>query len=437
MSLAEASHESERAKPAIALASRFTRVLGLTVLGAAASFATSWSAARWLGVELFGLFAFACSAITLAAMLAPLGAQMAALKYVAQYRASGEWGLLVGFLRRARFIAFGVAVLLGAIGVWCSRIVPEHDALPATVLLLAFAAVPFMAVARVSISSLRAFDKTAFAVGGDTLLRESVVVAALGAAVGFGVKPDAGAAVALASFGVLISSAFLLHRERQAIIAEAPTAVEAVIDPRWISSCLILLFVTFSQLALKRMDVLIIGSILGAEHAGPYAVALRLAEALQLPLTAGSMLIATRIAVLHAKGDIVALQEAVTRVVRPTFAITLACAAPLLLAPRFFLGLFGPDFESADSILRLLVLGQLVNVATGFAGGLLTMTGHERVAALVIGAFGSTNLLLNAGLVWLMGPVGAAVGSMTAIAGSNMVLMYVAWRRTGVNSAVR
>jgi O-antigen/teichoic acid export membrane protein len=50
---------------------------------------------------------------------------------------------------------------------------------------------------------------------------------------------------------------------------------------------------------------------------------------------------------------------------------------------------------------------------------------------------GATNLVGNAVLITMFGPLGAALGSSTAMIVANAALWLLAWRRAGVNSAIR
>ena len=79
-----------------------------------------------------------------------------------------------------------------------------------------------------------------------------------------------------------------------------------------------------------------------------------------------------------------------------------------------FLLLFGKDFVQGGMALIILSLGQLINAATGPVGALLTMTGQERGAAVVLGAGATLNVLLSVILVPILGLLGAAIAAASA-----------------------
>ena len=93
----------------------------------------------------------------------------------------------------------------------------------------------------------------------------------------------------------------------------------------------------------------------------------------------------------------------------------------LLAAPGFILQLFDAQFAEGAWLLRILALGQLVNVATGSVGYLLMMTGHEKLMRNNIAVWAVVNLAGNLVLVPRYGTVGAAVSTAFCLAFMNIV----------------
>jgi O-antigen/teichoic acid export membrane protein len=419
---------------------RFLGVFGMTSAGALLSFVAQLLTARWLGVKEYGYFSFVSSIALTIVLLAPLGFQAASLKYLAMYRVQGDWALFRSFLHRARRTTTVVSVVAACgLLVWAMEF-GQRGAFAALSLSVLAAVMPFAAYSRLSVSVLRITGHARSAVGLDAPLREGAMAVMIFAAILLPLEASAERAVMTFAIGSGLSALLLMGRERCALRAlNIPAAASAApaTTADWNRLAAVMLAMTFGQLAMKRLDVLLIGTIAGTDNVGPYAVALRFSEALQLPFVAGSVLVASRISELHALRDPAGLQRMVTAAVRTTLALTLLGALPLLVAPKFFLAFFGEDFAGADTMLRLLVIGQLANAATGYASGILTMTGNERVALAIVGLVGAANLAGNAVLITLFGPIGAAVGSSAAMIVANVTLWLLAWRRTGVNSAIR
>jgi O-antigen/teichoic acid export membrane protein len=106
----------------------------------------------------------------------------------------------------------------------------------------------------------------------------------------------------------------------------------------------------------------------------------------------------------------------------------LAVALPLLSFPTFWLGLFGERFEAAAGVLRLLLLGQIVNAATGSVGFLMTMTGQERAAALLNGGALLGHVALSILLIPGFGIYGVAFTEALTLALLNLGACCLVWK---------
>jgi O-antigen/teichoic acid export membrane protein len=113
--------------------------------------------------------------------------------------------------------------------------------------------------------------------------------------------------------------------------------------------------------------------------------------------------------------------------------VTALCSLPiallLVIFGRQFLALFGHDFRGGTWALRILALGELGKVLTGFAGLALVMTGHERDLTAGVAIAAGLNIALNVTLIPVWGVDGAAVAGAVSVVASNLVLVYLLWRR--------
>ena len=109
------------------------------------------------------------------------------------------------------------------------------------------------------------------------------------------------------------------------------------------------------------------------------------------------------------------------RTANRTARLTAAAAAlPLLivmlLVPHWLLELVGPGFGIADTALRILAVGQIINASMACQDVLLAMTGHGRTLWLLNMLQLATCLILSVTAIPLLGIVGAAMlmGMVTA-----------------------
>jgi O-antigen/teichoic acid export membrane protein len=129
------------------------------------------------------------------------------------------------------------------------------------------------------------------------------------------------------------------------------------------------------DVALFWADTLIIAALLAEGDVGVYGAAVRLALIPTVFLTAFNTAFQPWAASLWAGGDRVRLggiYRQVTRLVTtlsvPFYLLLAAFSAPLL-------GVFGAEFPPGATVLRILALGQVINVVTGPGANLLAMAG--------------------------------------------------------------
>lgn len=122
----------------------------------------------------------------------------------------------------------------------------------------------------------------------------------------------------------------------------------------------------------------------------------------------------------------------VWRTVRLTSVLGTAIVMPLLLAVIFgaeiILGFFGAEFVSGATALRILAIGQFVNVAAGSAGAALTMMKRERMVLVIeiVATIVSVAIML-----WFLptyGMVAAAVASAVAAVLRNVGALLALYR---------
>lgn len=117
--------------------------------------------------------------------------------------------------------------------------------------------------------------------------------------------------------------------------------------------------------------------------------------------------------------------------------IVLLTTIPLLLIVFLFaspiLSIFGAQFSQAAWLLRVLIVGQFINAATGSVGYLLVMSGHERSFRNAT----ALSAIVGVGLCFLLiptfGTLGAAVVTAVVVALSNIFAAIQVYYRLGIN----
>ena len=159
-----------------------------------------------------------------------------------------------------------------------------------------------------------------------------------------------------------------------------------------------------------------------------YAAAIRVAQALVLFLTAVSYMFSPFVADLYERGLIDRLNALFKRITRWTLGGTIPLLLLFLVAPSSVLKVFGGSFDTGSAWLRVLLIGQIVNVSVGAAGFILIMVGRTGWDLLVYALSFVLDLVIAITLVPHLGPMGAAIAQSSALVVSNALRLWLVWR---------
>ena len=373
--------------------------------------------ARTVGAEGFGVYSYVFAWMTMLAYLAALGFDVSLLRFIPAYRARDDWSMLRGVIRYAeRWVALvGLAVALAGfavVGLWAQARPP---ALTDT-FLIGLPLVPVLALLWIRASVVRAFGGVVSALAPARMVRDGLLLGALGIAVfGFGRRIDAPAAM-LGTLLSAIAGLALVSLAKRRWMPKNVRAASVARDPgAWAKAALPLVAIGVAGIAVNRTGVVLLGWAGHTTDAGIYALAFNVAFLVVLPQTAINALFAPVIAGLFAQKEMAAFQALATKTAIWTLLSALCIALPLALLAEPLLGLFGPAFTAGAWALRLLLIGQVFAAGAGSQLYFLTMTGHERSAAVLMLLNAAVNAGLGAVLVHFFGLTGAAMGATATL----------------------
>jgi O-antigen/teichoic acid export membrane protein len=161
---------------------------------------------------------------------------------------------------------------------------------------------------------------------------------------------------------------------------------------------------------------------------GVYAAAVRVAQALMLFLIAINYMFSPFVADLHARGERGQLDGLYKALTRWMLAGTIPMLLLLLVAPGPVLKVFGSHFNTGSAALRILLVGQAVNVSVGSVGFILIMVGRTGWDLMVYAASFVVDLVVAFALCPHLGVEGAAVAQALTMVASNAGRLYLVWR---------
>jgi O-antigen/teichoic acid export membrane protein len=159
-----------------------------------------------------------------------------------------------------------------------------------------------------------------------------------------------------------------------------------------------------------------------------YAAAIRVAQALVLFLTAVSYMFSPFVADLYERGLRDRLNGLFKQITRWTLGGTIPLLLLFMVAPTAVLHVFGASYSSGSVWLRILLVGQAVNVSVGAAGFVLIMVGRTGWDLMVYGLSFLLDLSIALALVPAHGAAGAAIAQATALVFSNALRLWLVWR---------
>ena len=158
-----------------------------------------------------------------------------------------------------------------------------------------------------------------------------------------------------------------------------------------------------------------------------YAASIRVAQALVLFLTAVSYMFSPFVADLYERGLRDRLNALFKQITRWTLGGTIPLLLLFLIAPAAVLQVFGSSYDSGTAWLRVLLIGQAVNVSVGAAGFVLIMVSRTGWDLVVYAASFALDLVIAIVLVPHLGPMGAAIAQACALVFSNALRLYLVW----------
>jgi O-antigen/teichoic acid export membrane protein len=215
--------------------------------------------------------------------------------------------------------------------------------------------------------------------------------------------------------GAFALSWFLLKK-----LARTPKASERSLSlGRFVSFSADVMLIGLIYFLLGHMDTLMLGYFVAKSEVGIYSVALKVATLVIFGLEVLLPVVRPHFSELSEKKDFKTI-EALFKTVTKWLLYSGFGLFALVFILRFeVLNVFGPGFVAGGSILGILGVGSLANVASGPTGQLLVMTGKQKWEMINTTMMVFINFALNLYLIPRMGAIGAAIATVVSISAIN------------------
>jgi O-antigen/teichoic acid export membrane protein len=404
----------------------------IRVASAVLAFGSQVLLARWMGSFEFGIYVYVWTWVLLIGQMIDFGLGTAAQRFIPEYRTRGMAALLSGFIKGSRWMAFGLSMVVAALGVGAvSLLTPWLDQYLLIPLYLACITLPAYAVAHIQDGISRSYDWMGLAMVPTYMARQLILTLLMAAAFVAQLPMTAVTAMMVAAASLWLPTLVqlvMVDRRLAGLIAPSPRQY-AFRD--WFATSLPILMVEGFYALLAYTDVLVLQQFRPPEEVAVYYAAaktLALVAFIHYSIAAAS---AHRFTTYHVSGDHAGLARFLAQAIRWTFWPSLAATALLLALGRPILGLFGTGFADGYHLMFILALGLLARAAIGPIERLLNMLGQQHMCALVHACAFALNLALCLVLIPRLGAAGAAAATAAALIAESVFLFVVTKRRLG------
>lgn len=409
----------------------------VSILGAAAGFAAHVAVARMIGKSEYGVYALMLSWVSVLSVIAQAGQDNNVVRLLPTYLLRREWGKARGLRYGTGALVLLVSAAIAVAGCIVVEVAGSHQSAAwRSTFYIGFAMLPIVTQLQQSGAMHRAFKRAISANAYVTIGRPVALVVIMFGFAGYLHRADSQlAAVASLLSATVALGLSSLHMSR-AWPAETRGVRAHYEMARWIPMGLRMCVLSWVVVATNRVDVLLLGALMGTTGVGPYYAAVNIAGFAFYAFQAVNVILAPLIAERYDAGDLKGLETLVRRGARVGFAGGVAATLLVAVVGRWALGLFGPGFTVAYYPLLVLLCGYCVMTAIGPGGFVLSMTAYQSQAS----AFAAVGFVVNATLAILLVPRFGALGAALSAAAQLIVWHSLTLRfviaKIGINSSI-
>lgn len=372
--------------------------------------------ARILGKDDYGAYALTLSWVGLLTIFALSGQQLGVVRALPAYFEKGEWGKARGLRSASRQLVLAVSIVISVAGSFV--VYRLRTRLGITLELTMFAGLVLLPVnAQLQLNGgLHQAMKRAVSNGLFTGILRPVLLLGLILLISIGFRQHLHAPLVMLLSVAAVAAALIVSEWR--LSRAWPRAAKSA-RPRyefrtWLVAGGMLFLADAIGLTLNRVDILILGGMLGDKQVGPYFAAVQLGTVPNFWLSAVFVIVAPMIVESYSSGKFAALKILLRRSARTLFVVTAILCIGTAMVGHWMLGLFGPGFDSAYIPLLIILAGRMVVGTMGMVGTLVSMTELIKWGPVLFGFGAVVNVILSLLLIPHFGMTGAAIAAAVA-----------------------
>lgn len=408
---------------------------GLLLLNVVFTLAITTLLARHLGSEIFGIYTFIMTCLTLLLLPTKAGLSELVVREVSRYKSKNELALMKGGLRLAALSVSGYAVFVIFALYLFNQFFFIGSGDEKKGFFWALLLVPLMAFEGLRSGALRGLGKISFSLIPESVVRQFMVLFGICFFMFYGIDFDLDTAfffhVIGASSAFIVGLYFLVKNLPEGIF-KAESKKETSV---WIKSFLPLSVFAGLQMLDSQISILLLANLATPQDVAIFKVAMMGSTLVVLGLMAINTVIGPKISELYFQSEHKQLQRLITFSARLSVLASLPVALIFAFWGDYIITIFfGVEYINVTDSLIIICFAQVVNASMGSVALILNMTGHDRktIPAVLISLF--INIILSLFLIPAYGVLGGAVGYSISMIIWNLILVFVVYKVTGLNS---
>jgi O-antigen/teichoic acid export membrane protein len=398
--------------------------------GAVFAFLLSWIVAHRFGAEGFGIFALASTIMTIATTVSLFGLDYSVIQALAAHRATQQWSELRSWVRTASLLA---SLAAGAVSValWIGSekiagLLNGSSSLSFAIAVLGFAVVP-VTVSKILGSYLRGMKRVFQA-----NLVEAFLLPAGAVLLIFCYPPESVRGVTVFYLIAACTCAIAALLFWIPVIRKVESAKPAMIIGPALKKSIPVYLTVLSGFAVSWVTTLTLGAVGTEAEVGVFRVAQQFVLVLALVPDAVAIGMSPQFSALYATNKLHDIARIGRRMTATALLFGGIPALLLFVFAEHALAIFGPDFVSGASTLRILILSNIAALLFGPVGTVMIMTGLERLS-LLNGIAGSVFIfLVSLALVPRYGLHGAAIATLLTVTFRFILATLIVWHYRGL-----
>ncbi len=407
-------------------------VLAIKVLGMILALIVTLFSSKKYGAEGIGFYNLSIRTITFLALASTLGINTAILRYVGQFNKKGsEYKLKLLFKHSIQIvlpISIFVGILLFATSDWIANDL-FHNIKYKNSLSFFSITIPFLALLNISVQYIRGLkfikvSESLRSVTGPVV--NIILLIIIGIFVHTYLLPIFTFSMAIIITTIL--SVIFIYKKIHNIPYQSQNTFT---KNELIKTSIPMLTITVASFLQGNIPIYFLEAYTSTDQVGIFSVSLRLAALISLVLIAINTISAPKFSELYWSDNYKELQNVIYHSSKLLFILSVIPAVIIILCAKQILQIFGSAFIEGNTVLIILICGQLINSITGSVGALINMTGHQKALRNIILFTLIINIPLSYTFIPIYGVKGAAFVTMLTGSISNISAVVYAKRKIG------